>query len=190
MDAGFVLRTLARRRVLNPASPARVVRQLNALRRWGFGLYGEMRSAAARDPGRFAIIDERRQVTYGELDLRVRRLANALRAELGVRPGDRVGLMCENSATMIESMLAVVALGAQAVLVNTGLGNAQVESVAHDQGLSLLLHDDTFLGLLAAVPANLSRLSTERIEGLILRSPSPELSPPEHPGSIVVLTSG
>ncbi|WP_426508861.1 AMP-binding protein [Dactylosporangium sp. McL0621] len=190
MDAGFVLRTLARRKVLNPASPARVVRQLNALRRWGFGLYGEMRSAAARDPNRPAIIDERRQVTYGELDLRVRRIANALRVELGVRPGDRVGLLCENSATMIESMMAVVALGAQAVLVNTGLGNAQVEAVAHDQGLQLLLHDETFLGMLAAVPPNLSRQSTERLEELIHRAPADELAPPAEPGSIVVLTSG
>ncbi|WP_432982358.1 AMP-binding protein [Dactylosporangium sp. CA-233914] len=190
MDAGFVLRTLARRKVLTPAAPARMVRQLNALRRWGFGLYGEMRSAAGRDPGRVAIIDERRQVTYGELDLRVRRLANALRAERGIRVGDRVGLLCENSATMVEAMMAVVALGAQAVLVNTGLGNAQVETVAHDQGLQLLLHDEVFLGMLAAVPPNLPRLSTERLEELIHRSPSADISPPAQPGSIVVLTSG
>lgn len=190
MDAGFVLRTLARRRVLNPASPTRVVRQLNALRRWGFGVYGEMRSAAARDPGRDAIVDERRRVTYGELDERVGRLANALRAVHGVRPGDRVGLLCENSAAMIESLMAVVALGAQAVLINTGLGNAQVESVAHDQRLSLLLHDEAFLGMLAAVPPNLPRVSTERLDGLILRAPSSDLAPPGTPGSIVVLTSG
>ncbi|MFG2038653.1 AMP-binding protein [Dactylosporangium sp. NPDC048998] len=190
MDAGFVLRTLARRKILNPAGPTRVVRQLNALRRWGFGVFGEMRSAAARDPHRVAIADERRSVTYGDLDLRVRRLANALRAEHGVRPGDRVGLLCENSAAMIESLLAVVALGAHAVLVNTGLGNAQVESVAHDQGLSLLVHDEAFLGMLAAVPPNLPRLSTERLDSLIRRSPSSELEPPREPGSIVVLTSG
>ncbi|WP_433053907.1 AMP-binding protein [Dactylosporangium sp. CS-033363] len=190
MDAGFVLRTLARRKVLHPGAPGRVVRQLNALRRWGFGLYGEMRSAAARDPGRQAIVDEHRAVTYGELDLRVRRLANGLRVELGVRPGDRVGLLCENSATMIESMMAIVALGAQAVLVNTGLGNAQVEAVAHDQGLQLLLHDETFLGMLAAVPPGLPRQSTERLEELIGRAPADELAPPEQPGSIVVLTSG
>ncbi|MFI5913812.1 AMP-binding protein [Dactylosporangium sp. NPDC051541] len=190
MDAGFVLRTLARRKVLNPAAPTRVVRQLNALRRWGFGLYGEMRSAAARDPQRVAIIDERRQVTYGELEVRVRRLANALRVELGVRPGDHIGLLCENSATMIELMMAVVALGGQAVMVNTGLGNAQVEAVAHDQGLQLLLHDEAFLGMLAAVPPNLPRLSTERLEELIGRAPSAELAPPDRPGSIVVLTSG
>jgi acyl-CoA synthetase (AMP-forming)/AMP-acid ligase II len=190
MDAGFVLRTLARRRVLNPAGPVRIARQLGALRRWGFGVYGEMRSAAARDPHRVAVLDEHRSVTYAELDLRVRRLANALRAGHGVRPGDRVGLLCENSAAMIESLMAVVALGAQAVLVNTGLGNAQIEAVAHDQGLTLLLHDETFLGMLAAVPPNLPRLSTERIDGLILRSPSDELRPPAVPGSIVVLTSG
>jgi acyl-CoA synthetase (AMP-forming)/AMP-acid ligase II len=190
MNAGFVLRTLARRRVLNPAGPARVVRQLSALRRWGFGVVGEMRSAAARNPGRVAIVDEQRQVTYAELDLRVRRLANALRAVHDVRPGDRVGLLCENSAAMIESLMAVVALGAQAVLVNTGLGNAQIESVAHDQGLSLLIHDEAFLGMLAAVPPNLPRVSTERLDALIERAPSGDLRPPSAAGSIVVLTSG
>ncbi|WP_432833348.1 AMP-binding protein [Dactylosporangium sp. CA-092794] len=190
MDAGFVLRTLARRRVLTPARPTRVVRQVNALRRWGFGVFGEMRSAAARDPDRLAVVDERGALTYSELDLRVRRLANALKAGHGVRPGDRIGLLCENSAAMIESLMAVVALGAQAVLINTGLGNAQIETVAHDQGLTLLLHDETFLGMLAAVPPNLPRLSTERLEALIRRSPSGELRPPAEPGSIVVLTSG
>ena len=33
--------------------------QLNALRRWGWGLAGELRQAAARDPDRVAVIDER-----------------------------------------------------------------------------------------------------------------------------------
>ncbi|WP_238009217.1 AMP-binding protein [Dactylosporangium sp. AC04546] len=186
----FVLRTLARRKVLAPGSPARVVRQLGALRRWGFGLFGEMRSAAARDPRRVAIIDEHRAVTYGDLDERVRRLANALRVEHGVGPGTRVGLLCDNSAYFIECVMAVIALGGQAVLVNTGLGNAQLEAVAHDQGLMLLLHDEALLGLLAAMPPHLPRAAVERIDSLIQRSPSAELEPPEVAGSVVVLTSG
>ncbi|GAA0724582.1 AMP-binding protein [Dactylosporangium roseum] len=186
----FVLRTLARRRVLAPGRPTRVVRQLNALRRWGFGLFGEMRSAAARSPEHVAVVDERRAVTYGELDVRVRRLANALRAEHGVGPGSRVGLLCDNSAYFVESMMAVIALGAQAVLVNTSLGNAQLETVAHDQGLTLLLHDESLLGLLAAMPPHLPRVAVERIDGLIRRSPSAELEPSSSPGSVVVLTSG
>ncbi|GAB3866679.1 AMP-binding protein [Dactylosporangium cerinum] len=152
MDTPFILRTMASRKLLHPGSPARIVRQLNALRRWGFGLYGEMRSTAARDPDRIAVVDEDRQITYAELDLRVRRLANALRAEHGVRAGDRVGLLCNNSAGMVEAMLALIALGAQAVLVNTGLGNTQLEAVAHDQSLTLLVHDDDLLGMLAAAP--------------------------------------
>ncbi|MDG6110159.1 AMP-binding protein [Dactylosporangium aurantiacum] len=190
MDTPFILRTMASRKLLNPGSPARIVRQLNALRRWGFGLYGEMRSTAARDPDRVAVIDEDRQVTYAELDVRVRRLANALRAEHGIRAGDRVGLLCNNSAGMVEAMLALIALGAQAVLVNTGLGNAQLEAVAHDQSLTLLVHDDDLLGMLAAVPPNLPRLAMSKTGGLIHRAPSAELEPPGDAGSVVVLTSG
>lgn len=190
MDAPFILRTLARRKLLAPGSPGRVIRQLNTLRRWGFGLYGEMRSAAARNPGRIALVDEHRSVTYGELDLRVRRLANALRAEHAVRPGARVGLLCNNSVGMVEAMMAVVALGAQAVLINTGLGNAQLEAVAHDQVLTLLLHDEDLLGMLAAVSPHLPRLPIERIDSLVRRAPSSEIHPPAQAGSIVVLTSG
>src|SRR3712207_6936193 len=44
-------------------------------------------------------------------------------------------LLCNNSVGMVESMMAVVALGAQAVLINTGLGPAQLETVAYDQGI-------------------------------------------------------
>lgn len=190
MDTPFILRTMATRKLLNPGHPARVVRQLNALRRWGFGLYGEMRSTAARDPDRIAVVDEDRQITYGELDLRVRRLANALRAEHGVRTGDRVGLLCNNSAGMVEAMLALIALGAQAVLVNTGLGNTQLEAVAHDQALTLLVHDDDLLGMLAAVPPHLARLAMSKTGGLIHRAPSADLEPPASAGSVVVLTSG
>jgi acyl-CoA synthetase (AMP-forming)/AMP-acid ligase II len=190
MDTPFVLRTLARRRVLTPGSPARVVRQLNALRRWGYGLFGEMRSAAARNPDRLAVVDENRAVTYAELDLRVRRLANALLASHGVRAGTRVGLLCDNSVYQVEAVMAVLALGAQAVLINTSLGNAQLETVAHDQGLALLLHDEALMGLLAAVPPHLPRLAVDRIDGLIRGAPSTDLAPPSTPGSVVVLTSG
>jgi hypothetical protein len=62
--AAFVLRTMARRGLLNPGAPQRVVRQLSVLHRWGFGLAGELRQATARDPGRVAIIDEQGSLTY------------------------------------------------------------------------------------------------------------------------------
>jgi acyl-CoA synthetase (AMP-forming)/AMP-acid ligase II len=198
VEAAFLLQTLARRRLLRPGRPDKVVRQLNAFRRWGFSLTGEMRSAAARDPGRVAVIDEARSLTYGELATRSGRLANALRAGYGLGPGDRIGLLCRNSAAMVESMLAVGTIGADVVLINTGLGPSQLETVLHDQGVRLLIHDDEFFELTSAVPPAVARISadgderrpTPTVAGLIEGAPHTDVPPPPQPGRTIVLTSG
>jgi acyl-CoA synthetase (AMP-forming)/AMP-acid ligase II len=168
------------------------------LRRWGFSLTGEMRSAAARDPGRLAVIDETRSLTYGELAIRSRRLANALRTGYGLMPGDRLGLLCRNSAAMFESMLAAGAIGADVVLVNTGLGPGQLETVLHNQSVRLLIHDDEFFELASAVPPAVARISadgdgrraTPTVAGLIEGAPHADVAPPQQPGRTIVLTSG
>jgi acyl-CoA synthetase (AMP-forming)/AMP-acid ligase II len=198
VDAAFLFRTLARRGLLTPGRPDKVVRQLNALRRWGFSLTGEMRSAAARDPRRLAVIDETRSLTYGELAMRSQRLANALRVGYGLGPGDRLGLLCRNSAAMFESMLAAGAVGADVVLVNTGLGPDQLEAVLHEQGVRLLIHDDEFFEMVSAVPPAVARISadgaerrpTATVAGLIEGAPDDDVPPPPQPGRTIVLTSG
>ena len=198
MDAPFVLRIMARRGLLYPGRPDRVARQIGALRRWGMSLYGELRSTAARNPERPAIIDGKRVISYGRLEARARRLANCLRTSYGVRVGDKVGLLCHNSTSMVESMLAISALGAHAVLINTGLGTTQLESVVHSHGVKLLIHDDEFFELLAALSAQVARISADgdpnrpspTVAGLIRQSPLTALRPPEQPGQLIVLTSG
>nr|WP_205861239.1 AMP-binding protein [Planosporangium flavigriseum] len=193
-----MVRTLARRGLLAPGRPDKVVRQLNALRRWGFSLTGEMRSAAARDPDRLAVIDETRSLTYRELAIRSQRLANALRSGYGLGPGDRLGLLCRNSATMFESMLAAGTIGADVVLVNTGLGPDQLETVLHNQNVRLLIHDDEFFEMASAVPATVARISadghlhrsTPTVAGLIEAAPNADIAPPQQPGRTIVLTSG
>jgi acyl-CoA synthetase (AMP-forming)/AMP-acid ligase II len=189
MDSPFVLATLARRRVLLPGRPDRVVRQLTTLSRWGFGLAGEMRSTAARCPDRLAVVDDTRAVTYAELDLRVRRVANALRTAYGVRPGDPVGVLCHNSVGMVEVMIAVVTLGARAVLINTGLAATQLEAVVRRQGVKLLFHDEELRPLVTTT--TVPRISLDAgLAGLITLAPDDDLRPPEQAGSVVVLTSG
>jgi acyl-CoA synthetase (AMP-forming)/AMP-acid ligase II len=198
VEAAFLLRTLARRGLLKPGRPDKVARQLDALRRWGFSLTGEMCSAAARDPGRIAVVDETRSVTYGELADRVQRLANGLRAGYAITSGDRIGLLCRNSAAMFESMLAIGGIGADVVLVNTGLGPGQLETVLRNQRIRVLIHDDEFFELLSAVPQAVPRISADgdarranpTVAGLIEGAPDDELTPPEQPGRTIVLTSG
>src|SRR5690242_2515779 len=160
-DAAFILSTMARRGLLKPGRPNRVARQFGELRRWGLSLAGELRSAAARDPQRTAVVDDHRRLTYGQLDERVRRLAHALDGGYGLAPGDRIGVLCRNSAAMLEAVAAASVLGIDAVLVNTGLGPAQLGTVVHRERIRLLVHDDEFFELLPAVPAQVHRVSAD-----------------------------
>ena len=190
MDSAFTIATLARRGLLKPGPPAQVARQLAALRRWGFGLGGELRSAAARDPDRTAIIEERGRLSYAELLERTERLAAALRRAVGVEPADRIGLLCRNHAGLIEGMTAASLLGVDAVLVNTGLSPAQLVAVAAEQRLRLLIHDTEFAEHAAALPRGVTRLDESTVDGLRAAAPSGTVRPPQRDGRTIVLTSG
>src|SRR5215468_2283000 len=117
MDVIFVARTLAKRGLLTPGRPDRVLDQLVSLRRWGFTLAGELRAAVARDPDLAAVIDEQGIVTYRMLLDRAQRLGAALAEVHGIKPSDRVAIMCRNHVGMIEAMVACSIVGADAVLV-------------------------------------------------------------------------
>ncbi|MBC8989991.1 AMP-binding protein [Micromonospora chalcea] len=192
MDLPFIAATLTRRGLLTPGRPIRVVSQLNALRRWGWSLAGELRQAAARDPGRVAVVDERgATMTYQELLERSERLARSLRSHLGVQAGDRVGVLCRNHHGLIEAIVAAMLLGADAVLVNTGLSAAQLGTVAEEQGLCVLVHDGEFTERVLGLPAEVHRVDERRHEELIAAAvPGEQLQPPERDGRTIVLTSG
>jgi acyl-CoA synthetase (AMP-forming)/AMP-acid ligase II len=190
VDSAFTLATLARRGLLNPGPPAQVARQLAALRRWGFGLGGELRSAAARDPERTAIVEEGGSLTYADLLERTERLAAGLRGGYGVRAGDRIGLLCRNHAGLIEGMAAASLLGVDAVLVNTGMSPAQLAAVAKEHQLRLVIHDVEFAEHAAALPRSVTRLSESTVDGVRSAGSPGTVRPPDKDGRTIVLTSG
>ncbi|WP_203917103.1 AMP-binding protein [Rugosimonospora africana] len=204
MDMSFTIATLARRGLLAPGSPAKVLRQLAELRRWGFGLGGELRSAAARDPDGIAIIDDRKlpgapgestgpqpgRLTYGELLSRAERLATALHGACGVQPTDKIGLLCRNHGGLIEGMVAASLLGADAVLVNTGLSPAQLAVVAEEQRLRILIHDSEFTEHAVALPRKVERLDETGVEEVMATAPPGGIRRPQREGRLIVLTSG
>lgn len=75
---------------------------------------------ARRYPDKVALVCEDRRLTFGELDARGDRLANAL-AERGIGCGDRVALTMPNGIELVEAMAAVVKLGALIVPLSTRL---------------------------------------------------------------------
>ena len=69
------------------------------------------------DPDSVAIISRNRSVTYGELTDYVARARGGLLAA-GVRPGERVAILCGNNGYFVVAYLATLGIGAVAVPLN------------------------------------------------------------------------
>ncbi|WP_244406065.1 non-ribosomal peptide synthetase [Streptomyces sp. DSM 40868] len=93
---------------------------------------------AARTPGATAVRDERRSLTYAELDERAERLAAVLRAR-GAGPGSAVAVAVERSVDLPVSLLGVLKTGAAYVPVDSSYPRDRVELMVADSGARVLL---------------------------------------------------
>ena len=197
--AGTSLKVLGQAGVIRPYSPVVLARLLRTLREWGTGPAGGYASLAIRTPDAVGIIDERGQLTWGELHRRTNALARGLAAH-GVREGDAVAIMCRNHRGFIEASIAVAKLGADVLYLNTAFSGPQlVELLERDRPQALVL-DEEFTGLVgsADVPTTVigwcdsdpGSLDQPTIDGLVDQHDDGDLSAPERHGRIIILTSG
>ncbi|GAB2638052.1 long-chain-fatty-acid--CoA ligase FadD2 [Nocardioides ginkgobilobae] len=198
--AGTSLKVLGRAGVIRPYSPVVLARLLRTLREWGTGPAGGYASLAIRTPDAVGIIDERGQLTWGELHRRTNALARGLAAQ-GVGEGDAVAIMCRNHRGFVEASVAVAKLGADVLYLNTAFSGPQlVELLERDRPQALVL-DEEFTGLVgsADVPATVigwsdaddpADLEHPTIDALVAQHDDSDLSAPERHGRIIILTSG
>ncbi|WP_410677338.1 AMP-binding protein, partial [Amycolatopsis sp. cmx-4-68] len=188
---------LVRAGVLSAGRPDKIARQLSSLAQWGATIAGGYQAAAARVPDEPALHDERNLRTFRQVQERSDRLANGL-SELGVGERDRIALMCRNHSAMVESFVAASKLGADLLLLNTGLSAASVKDVLAEHGPAAVLADDEFARTIANVPGDFARISTwpdadagyPTVDELIHAAPADPPKPVGRPGRVVVLTSG
>src|SRR5260370_29538147 len=90
------------------------------------------------------------RLTYGELKNRVDRLASSL-SQLGIAKGDRVGIMLPNCPQYIVAFFAITRLGAIVVNVNPIYTPAELQGVACDSGMRILITLDAVAGHAAQV---------------------------------------
>jgi long-chain acyl-CoA synthetase len=113
--------------------------------------------AADRHPERPAFEEmSGRTWTYGELALAVEELALGF-ATLGVKPGDRVGLLADNSIDWIQSDLALLAIGAVDVPRGTDTSPAEIDYLIRHSGARIVVLQDR--ELLAELGPTLSDIS-------------------------------
>ncbi|PWD42954.1 acyl-CoA synthetase [Gordonia paraffinivorans] len=91
-------------------------------------------------PERVALESGDRGRTYAELEARSNALAHKLR-ELGVKPGDRVGLYSRNTIESVEAMVAVFKARAVMVNVNYRYVEPELEHIFTDSGMTVLIHE-------------------------------------------------
>ncbi|MCR6484890.1 long-chain fatty acid--CoA ligase [Amycolatopsis sp. OK19-0408] len=104
-----------------------------------FGLGSWPARRARISPGRTALVQAGRTLTYAGLAERVDRLAAAL-TRLGVRPGDRVAYLGVNDITVFETLFATARCGAIFVPLNYRLAHAEIHYMLGDSGASVLVH--------------------------------------------------
>ncbi|WP_175853203.1 AMP-binding protein [Burkholderia anthina] len=84
---------------------------------------------AARAPAHPALIEDARRLSYGELAQAVDAAAGRL-ASLGVRGGDRVMIVAENSVAQIVLLFAVARIDAWALMTNARLSAGEFDAIA------------------------------------------------------------
>ncbi|WP_439029933.1 acyl-CoA synthetase [Gordonia terrae] len=94
-------------------------------------------------PERIALESGDRALSYADLEARSNALAHKLR-ELGVEPGDRVGLYSRNTIESVEAMVAIFKARAVMVNVNYRYVEAELEHIFTDSGMKVLIHERSF----------------------------------------------
>ncbi|WP_219825489.1 class I adenylate-forming enzyme family protein [Nonomuraea typhae] len=102
--------------------------------------------------GALHFIDTGQRMTWAQLQQAVSRVRSALEA-LGLKPGDKVGLMLRNQIEFPLAWLAVIDAGALAVPVNPRYTRREVDAVLGDAGASwLVVTEDLREHVAGAVP--------------------------------------
>lgn len=115
------------------------------------------------DRDRVAIVVEpgEHTVTFGELEARSNQIAHYLRAA-GLRPGDCIGIMSENSAEYLEIAWGAQRAGLYYVGINTHLTASEVSYLVADSGVRVLFVSERFAQLADDVLGNLDLPSAPR----------------------------
>lgn len=123
---------------------------------------GQILNANAKKfPNTVALKDEKRSFTYPEVNKRVNKLAHSL-LSFGLKKGDKVAVMLENSIEIIEIYLAAAKTGIVIVPINFRLVGPEVEYIANNSDAQAFIVHDEFIPTIDSIKHNLKNIAPER----------------------------
>lgn len=116
-----------------------------------------LREKVKRNPESLALLFKEYRFTYADFQHKTDRVAEAL-LRLGVRKGDKVGLLLSNCPEFLFSVFAVAGIGAVFVPVNTAYTAEEAEYVLRHSETSVLLTSGEFLHLVDSIREKIAAL--------------------------------
>jgi fatty-acyl-CoA synthase len=175
--------------------PHRIAKLVLAFERYGM-LGGAITVGAIRHGDRAAVIDERGELSYRELDERANALANAWRGE-GLQAGEGVAILVRNHRGFLEALFAGAKCGARIILLNTSFAGPQIREVATREETDLLVYDEEYSEMLEGVDPPRGRWRAwaeapgeDTLDALIESGDSSAPPKPDSGARITILTSG
>ncbi|EPY10990.1 amino acid adenylation domain-containing protein [Paenibacillus alvei A6-6i-x] len=145
---------------------------------------------AAAQPEAVAVVDEDRQLTYGELNARANQLAHYLRKK-GVKPETLVGICMERSADLIVGILGILKAGGAYVPMDPSYPQQRLTYMAHDAGIELMVTQSEASGW---VPEPITRICLDSAADQEMLSQesdrNPSIATTPHNMAYLIYTSG
>lgn len=116
---------------------------------------------AKKYPDTVAFRDANRSHTYPETNARVNRLANSL-LSLGLRKGDKVAVLLENSIEIAEVFLATAKTGIVIVPINFRLVGEEIRYIANNSDAKAFIVHDEFAPTVNMIKQDLPNISPKR----------------------------
>lgn len=122
-------------------SPAGLYRLLSAVYVYGINLAALLKLAASTNGNKVAVTDDRETLTFKQLLERTERLAVRLMRQYAIGEGSKVGFLCKNHVSLVESIFAVSLAGSDIYLLNAEMSGDQFGRQLEMNNFDLLIYD-------------------------------------------------
>jgi amino acid adenylation domain-containing protein len=140
-------------------------------------------------PAAVAAVYQEQEISYAELNRRANQLAHYLRS-LGVGPDALVGICLERSLEMVVALLGILKAGGAYLPLDPSYPRERLSFIIEDAQLSVLLTEQSMVGLLPANAGRLVLVDSERDTVVPASTENPEISGEAANLAYVIYTSG
>lgn len=158
-------------------------------------LVSSFASSVQKHKHKAALFWGEKEYSYQELWSQTRAVSEHLKKELGVNPGDRVGLWLKNCPEFIPAFFGILDAGAVVVPINNFLKTDEVSYMLSDAGINLLVTDGELSSHYRALAVAHPALKLLKVEDFAGWSPESHHSDPgtqstESELAVLIYTSG